>query len=532
MKKNIRKGSDISIRLYASAFLLLFTAIFLTGLIAIKVCLDIKSQDQDTAIREYAEVVANMPEVTEMILSGKSDADLAEMLDSVVERVSMVDIIVICNSESTRLYHTSHDRIGHDFFGGDEDEILGGADPYISVAVGTLGPQRRAFCGIDDENGNRIGFVMASVLQDNILSVRKTIIGTFIVIFCILMAAGGIAAGFYQNRLQQLFLGFPPEEFANLYIERDEVMDALEEGLFAIDTKGRVILMNQAARRFLELPETEQPEGHLLTDYYPETRLPITVKTGIAEHNVNFRIKGRHIISSRIPVRRNGKIIGAVSIFRNKTEVTRLAEELIGTKYMIDTLRAVNHEFTNKLHVILGLLEMKEYDKAREYIMGTSLISGQAVNDVSKRIPIPSLAALFIGKFMQASELGIQLILKQDTFFNAKQDDLPVDCYITLVGNLLQNAIDELNSGDYPDKRIELGIYVEDKHTTIICDDTGGGIPEEILSSIYDRNTTTKGEGHGNGFSLMKDIVDRYEGTLHIDTEPGEGTSIEIDLPV
>ena len=50
-------------------------------------------------------------------------------------------------------------------------------------------------------------------------------------------------------------------------------MDALEEGLFAIDTKGRVILMNQAARRFLELPETEQPEGHLLTDYYPETRL-------------------------------------------------------------------------------------------------------------------------------------------------------------------------------------------------------------------------------------------------------------------
>jgi C4-dicarboxylate-specific signal transduction histidine kinase len=100
------------------------------------------------------------------------------------------------------------------------------------------------------------------------------------------------------------------------------------------------------------------------------------------------------------------------------------------------------------------------------------------------------------------------------------------------VGNLVENAIDELNGHDFPVKQIELGIYSEEGHTTIICDDTGGGIPEEILFSIYDPHTTTKGEGHGNGFRLMKDIVDRYEGTFHIETEEGEGTSIEILLPV
>ena len=92
--------------------------------------------------------------------------------------------------------------------------------------------------------------------------------------------------------------------------------------------------------------------------------------------------------------------------------------------------------------------------------------------------------------------------------------------------------MDELNSGDYPVKRIETGIYSEEGNTTIVCDDTGGGIPEEILISIYDPHTTTKGPGHGNGFRLMKDIVDRYEGTFHIDTEKGEGTSIEINLPI
>ena len=239
------------------------------------------------------------------------------------------------------------------------------------------------------------------------------------------------------------------------------VMDALEEGLFAIDTEGRVTVMNRAARKMLELPDSVNPEGRLLTDYYPETMLPTTVRTGITEHDVSFMIRGKHIISSRIPVRRKGKITGAVSIFRNKTEVTKLAEELTGTRYMIETLRAVNHEFTNKLHVILGLLEMNEIPEAKEYITGTSLISGQAVSDISRRVPIPSLAALLIGKLMKANEMGIRFVLKQDTFFNSKESGLPVDCFITLVGNLLENAMDELNSGDFPEKAIELGIYSE-----------------------------------------------------------------------
>lgn len=66
----------------------------------------------------------------------------------------------------------------------------------------------------------------------------------------------------------------------------------------------------------------------------------------------------------------------------------------------------------------------------------------------------------------------------------------------------------------------------------ITCDDTGGGIPEDILTSIYERDVTTKGPGHGTGFALIREIVDAYEGTIHIDTEPGQGTSIEIVLPL
>ena len=532
MKNHRKHRSAISVRLYLSVFLLLLFTILLTGFVCVRVALEIKSGDQDTAILDYAEMIAEMDEVRQLVKSETPNERLRETLDSLTAHFSTINVLVICNRDSVRLYHTNPDRVGERFVGGDEGRITAGADPYISVAVGTMGRQRRAFYGIDDEDGIRIGFVMTSVLIDNIAQVRHRIFAMFLTLFLLLLAAGGVIAGIYRVRLQKLLLGYRPEDFANLYIERVEVMDALEEGLFAIDTEGRVTVMNRAARKMLELPDSVNPEGRLLTDYYPETMLPTTVRTGITEHDVSFMIRGKHIISSRIPVRRKGKITGAVSIFRNKTEVTKLAEELTGTRYMIETLRAVNHEFTNKLHVILGLLEMNEIPEAKEYITGTSLISGQAVSDISRRVPIPSLAALLIGKLMKANEMGIRFVLKQDTFFNSKESGLPVDCFITLVGNLVENAMDELNSGDFPEKAIELGIYSEPGHTTIICDDTGGGIPEDILFSIYDPHTTTKGEGHGNGFRLMKEIVDRYEGTFHIDTEAGEGTSIEINLPV
>lgn len=199
---------------------------------------------------------------------------------------------------------------------------------------------------------------------------------------------------------------------------------------------------------------------------------------------------------------------------------------------MVDTLRAFNHEFMNKLHIILGFLEMKDVDRVKAYILETSLVSGEAVSYINQTVPLPNLAALLIGKLIRASELGIRFSLKLDSHFYQKEAGLPVDCFITLVGNLLENAMDELNSDDYPVKKIELGIYSEDSHTMITCDDTGGGIPEDILSSIYERGTTTKGPGHGTGFALIREVVDCYEGTVQINTELEVGTSIEIVLPV
>ena len=51
--------------------------------------------------------------------------------------------------------------------------------------------------------------------------------------------------------------------------------------------------------------------------------------------------------------------MGAIGILHNRAEYTKLMEDLTGTRYLVDSMRANNHDFTNKLHVILGLIQME-----------------------------------------------------------------------------------------------------------------------------------------------------------------------------
>ncbi len=530
--KKAKKHSGVTSRLYQSNLLIVIAVILITGLVSLYYAVSVRQKDMDISIMNMAAMVSGMEEVKASLKAEQFDPDVQDKLDHMVDSFEQVDALIVCDAKGIRLYHNNRDLIGLHFQGGDEEDILAGSDPYISTAKGTLGMQRRAFHAIKDDDGTLLGFVTASVLTNSLDRIRLQVIGTFCLLLLAFIVIGAVMAQVSVRRIQKILMGYQPEEFLDLYVERAEVLDSLEEGIFAINKDKNIILMNRQAKNMLDLPPDAMTEGKPLLEVFPETKLVHTLESGKAEYNNNFDIYGKHIISSRIPIRKEEEIIGAVSIFRNKTEVTKLAEELTGAKYMVNTLRAFNHEFMNKLHVILGLLETNQVEDAKQYIMKTNLVSGEAISDISHRVPIANLAALLIGKLIQASELGITLNLKPDSFFHQKEHHLPVDCYITIVGNLLENAMYELNRKEFEVKQIDLGIYSEEGHTIIVCEDTGGGIPEEVLFSIYDRNTTTKGEGHGTGMALIREIVDMYEGTIHIDTDEGEGTCFEIVLPI
>ena len=483
----------------------------------------------DRTIADTAAIVAHMPQVLHT-LQGKSDPQaLKDYLNQVLAS-SDIEIITVCDTASVRLYHPNEALIGKQFVGGDEQPALEGADPYITTGRGTLGVQRRAFYPVRDESGQVMGFVMVSMLISSLAHTRRQILVVYLVFALVLALIALVVVRQMMRRLRRTLMGHTPEEFAAMYLQQSGVIDALDEGVFAIDRQFRVILMNQSARRMLDIPPQKTVEGAPIAELFPDTRLPQVMESGRAQHNVIMDLGGRRIITSRIPLYRDGVCEGAVSVFRDKTEVTRLAEELTGARFLVETLRAYNHEFNNKLHVILGYIQMGRLTEAMEFITRSTLLPASALAAVSERITVPHLAALILGKMIRAREKRILLTLKPDSRCMADELIIPPEDCETIVGNLLENAIEELDSKEHPVKEISLGVYGSGQGLLIQCEDTGGGIAPQVLDRIFEQGVSTKGENRGTGLSLVHSIVEAWGGQIRVDTEPDEGTGFTVSI--
>ena len=195
---------------------------------------------------------------------------------------------------------------------------------------------------------------------------------------------------------------------------------------------------------------------------------------------------------------------------------------------MLDTLRFFNHEFMNKLHVILGYLQTGETEKAQQFIINSSLLSSQAIRETANCIRVTNICALIIGKMMHAAELGIRLSLAPDSY--CMEDDLLLDSQdcLTIVGNLLENAIEELTQGAPEMREIHLALYCRQDCNIILCEDSGRGIAPDLQEHIFEKGVSGKGDNRGLGLHIVKNVVDRYGGTIEIETEQQVGTCFTI----
>jgi C4-dicarboxylate-specific signal transduction histidine kinase len=96
--------------------------------------------------------------------------------------------------------------------------------------------------------------------------------------------------------------------------------------------------------------------------------------------------------------------------------------------------------------------------------------------------------------------------------------------------NLLRNAFEAVDASG----QIKIKSCIKHNHAVITIQDNGKGIPEEIMEKVMDPFFTTKepGKGPGLGLSIAYAIIKEHEGSIHIDSKPGKGTSVEVELPL
>ena len=107
---------------------------------------------------------------------------------------------------------------------------------------------------------------------------------------------------------------------------------------------------------------------------------------------------------------------------------------------------------------------------------------------------------------------------------------MPSGDLITIIGNLLDNAMDAMNEKSEPPRELTVGIFGTAQAMLITVDDTGGGIAPENMDAIFENGFSTKGEGRGTGLYLVKNLVQTYGGTISVESEVGVGTSFTVSF--
>ena len=221
-------------------------------------------------------------------------------------------------------------------------------------------------------------------------------------------------------------------------------------------------------------------------------------------------------------------------LFRKiKKEFYTFAQDFEGTKFLVDSMRANNHDFTNKLHVILGLIQIGEYDRAVSYIENISIIQKETVSRVMHAVDNPSFSALLIGKIARASECNVKFILKEDMVFNSDDIDLPSEALVTITGNLIDNALDAMNTSEVMsknDRSLIFGVYTQPGQLLITVQDTGNGIPDKIKDKVFENGFSTKGSGRGVGLYHTKQLVESLGGSISFESQNGKGTCFMVSL--
>ncbi len=496
--------------------------------------LNLRSNHQlmDRSMTDIAGVLSKTEDVRGVLEGRGEPGALSALLQQVAAQVQDLDVVAVLDESGGMVAVGSGKGSGQDMRLPPLDGTEG--DLFLREGESEDGMERCAYAKVYGENGQLLGFVAVGVYMRSVYQTVALTVVQYLLIALVVVSLGGFLARWLARYIKSELQGYEPQAFQQVMMQRQDIWDALEEGVLAIDDQANVVYLNKAAREMLQLPEGD-PTGKPLRETYPASTLDRVLRSGKAEYNVPLVTQpGIKILADRMPIRKGGKTMGAVAIFRNRTEVTRLAEDLTGVRHVVDALRANTHEFMNKLHVILGLLQLEEYKEAERYVLELTKTRAQSMGGITGRIQESAVAALLIGKLSRAQELRVVFKLDPASRLPHESRCLPEDAIISVLGNLIENAFDSFKnvaSGALREVDVCL-IEEEDKGLLIAVEDTGCGIPPKVQQRMFQQGFSTKGEGRGTGLALVWNIVQAYGGTLRVESVPGMGTTFTINIPV
>ncbi len=397
---------------------------------------------------------------------------------------------------------------------------------------------------------------------------------------------GDLITGFKEmskslaSRLQELGEEIRSREQAEKMLAAESerlrvTLQSMGDAVVATNTSGRIVLMNRVAEELTDRT-LEESLGCPLQEIFRVTRQGANANGGTVDpltwiqgeensrpeaRDLHLELEGggKRVVtvcgSSIIDSRQ--QVIGAVLVIRDVTGLRRMEEELArGQKLESVGVLAggIAHDFNNLLTAIIGNLSLartisspedphfrniedaeKASLRARELTLQLLTFS-RGGSPVKDRVDLNELVRESAGFIARGSNVQLRFTAVDD-LWQVQVDRGQIG---QVIDNLAINSIQAMPDGGVIDISLEnylpggqsrLPLSGTKRYVRIGVQDHGRGIDKEHLSRIFDPYFTTKDVGNGLGLAICFSIVNKHDGYITVESEPGEGTVFYVYLP-
>ncbi|QVK18187.1 Spo0B domain-containing protein [Mycoplasmatota bacterium] len=458
------------------------------------------------SLKDSAFNISQTPFIQEKLHNHEYDFTIQDHVMTYVHNLDNVDIVVVADMTARKYSHLDISQIGQTFVNPDDAQVLEEGVGYYSLMRGSQGLTYRRFEPIF-YNGEQVGFVMVGKYYDSIHLITNRVK----ILYSTLLALSIIFTIFFSltfsKKIKKKILNKEPEEIAKLYIEKEVIFNSISNGIIALNHEDEIVEVNNVCNE--------------LFDPFSKDIILLRLNPYIKDHK-EIKMKEMIILNKRLfvnsnPIFENNKYLGTVITLIDKNEINQIAKEITGVDQLIKTLRAKVHEFKNKLHVILGLIQLNEYEETKKYIIEMQG-NDDDTSEKFKMIDDYYVKAMLISYELISREKHIFFNITEDSFLYQNHNLISSNDLITVIGNLIENAYESFNHNINQEKKVEISLKENEELIIIEVEDNGTPIPPKIRDQIFERGVSSKGENRGTGLHLIKTRVELYNGKIHIET--------------
>lgn len=402
MKKGVRLWVLLTVTFVTTLCLLL--SLFY-GILTLQTADHVKEKEGQQLLR-VGRQLALEPTIQQAVAADEASTALqARSLE--IADIYGFDFIVFLDMAGIRLTHPDPAKIGGHFAGNDESPALAGEE-HLSVSHGTLGESLRGFVPIYYQQ-QQVGVVALGLKVTSLSTLAARSKESYTLALVISLVVGLAVSLLVAYYLKRQLHNLEPREIAQLYEERNAMLDESKDVIVVTNLEQQILLANHAAEALYQ-----QMTGEMSLIGKPLTAL---LQKPFRKQKTEqlYQQNGQDFLLSIAPIRVNQRPKGSIFFLRDATETFLITDQLRNTTAYASALQSQSHEFMNRLHVIYGLVDLEAYDELQIYLRDWLEPEEAFAQQIAFLVKDPLLASFLLGERQKFAENKTPLLLTLDS---------------------------------------------------------------------------------------------------------------------